>query len=546
MKVFIRITLLFASVAMLVANSAIAQRVIKGTVYNNGEPMAGVTVEAHKGSSMMTSFDGKYEVQADEKSKWLKFTFLDESKKYDLDENSGDNIDFAFNGELPSGDASSQNVSSGSVSLKSQEELVKEKNQEYMSEFTMYQQFFKQNDYKSAMPHWEKLYQQFPKSSVNLYIRGAAMLEDQMSKAQTWEEKDKILERLMKLYDNRIKYFGSKGYVLGRKASTWLEYKLNPDRDLEGDARIKALKTGYEWINQSITEQGNETEMPILVLLMQTSYSLYKLGEIPKETVVKNYDKANSIVNATIKGNGDADRIESAKKVQPYIEEIFGKSGAADCETLVNIFTPQFKEKGNDVVFIKSMLSRLRRAKCDESELFSQATERLYELEPSAEAAFNMAHRFVQLNEMEKAKEYYKQAMEQESDKDLLATYYYEFATVLYAKDKNYPEARSYARKALDIKPEYCDALMLIANIYLSARTSFGKDDFEKASLFWVAVDYFNKARKYEDCAVDAAQKAAEYKKYFPNKEEAFFRSLTEGQTYKVGGWVNETTKIRF
>ena len=543
MKAFIRITLLFAVIAMLMANSTMAQRVIKGTVYNNGEPMAGVTVEAHRGSSMMTSFDGKYEVQADEKTKWLKFTFLDDTRKVDLDENSGDVINYAFDGNIPSGDE--QEEESG-VSLKSQEELVKDQNQEYMNELTMYNEFYKQDDYKSAMPHWENLYNKYPKSSLNIYIRGATMLEDQLKKASTWEEKDKALDKLMKLYDKRIKYFDTKGYVLGRKATTWLEYKLNPDRNLEGDARTKALRTGYEWVNESVNEQGNESEMPVLVLLMQTSYSLFKLGEIPKETVVKNYDKSISIINSAIKANADADRVARAKEVLPYIEEIFGKSGAADCETLVRLFTPQFKENGGDVEFIKNMLRRLRGAKCDQSPLYAQATERLYQLEPSAEAAFNMAHRFVERDEIGKAKEYYKQAMDQETDKGLLATYYYEYATLLYAKDKAYPEAREYARKALDLKPDYCEALMLIGNIYVAASRNFGKDDFEKASVFWVAVDYFNKARRYEDCAVDAAKKATDFKKYFPNKEEAFFRSLTEGQTYKVGGWINETTKVRF
>jgi tetratricopeptide (TPR) repeat protein len=543
MKAILRITLLIASIGLLMVNSGMAQRVIKGTIYNNGEPMAGVNVEAHKGGTMMTSFDGKYEVEADAKTKWIKFTYLDDSRKVDLDENSGDVINYAFDGNIPSGDAAQEE---SGVNLKSQAELVQEQNQEYMNELTMYQEFFKQDDYKSARPHWENLYNKFPKSSLNIYIRGAQMLDAEMNNAKTWEEKDKILEQLMKLYDKRIKYFDSKGYVLGRKGSDWLKYKLNPDRNLEGDERTKALKTGYEWINESINAQGNESEMPTLVLLMQTSYSLFKLGQIPKETIVKNYDRCNSIINSVIGDNSDADRVARAKEIQPYIEDIFGKSGAADCETLVNIFTPQFKEKSGDIDFIKNMLTRLRRAKCDQSELYSQATEKLYQLEPSAEAAFNMAHHFVQQNEMDKAKEYYKQAMEQETDNDLLATYYYEFATVLYAKDKNYPGARDYAKKALSLKSDYCDAMMLIANIYIAARTSFGKDDFEKSTIFWVAVDYFDKARRYEDCAIDAAQKASEYKKYFPNKEEAFFRNLKQGDSYKVGGWINETTKVRF
>ena len=58
MKTFVRISLLSAFL-VLAAASTQAQRVVKGTVYREGKPAAGITVELHRGGSMMTSFDGK-------------------------------------------------------------------------------------------------------------------------------------------------------------------------------------------------------------------------------------------------------------------------------------------------------------------------------------------------------------------------------------------------------------------------------------------------------------------------------------------------------
>ena len=103
MKTLSRISFLFALIVFTAAHATMAQRVIKGTVYIDGEPASGITVEAHKGSTMMTSFDGKYEVTADPKSKYIKFTSLatGESKKFDLVEGSVNEIDFAFTGALP-------------------------------------------------------------------------------------------------------------------------------------------------------------------------------------------------------------------------------------------------------------------------------------------------------------------------------------------------------------------------------------------------------------------------------------------------------------
>src|SRR6056297_3340600 len=128
MKAVFRITLLIASFAMLTLTSLQAQRVIKGTVYRDGEPAAGITVEAHRGGTMMTSFDGKYEVEAHEKTKWLKFTYINETKRLDIDEKSGNVFDFAFTGEIPTGEE--EESDENGVVLKTAEELIRDQNKD--------------------------------------------------------------------------------------------------------------------------------------------------------------------------------------------------------------------------------------------------------------------------------------------------------------------------------------------------------------------------------------------------------------------------------
>jgi tetratricopeptide (TPR) repeat protein len=548
MKAILRITLLFASIVMVAVTIAQAQRVVKGTVYMDGELAAGITVEVHKGGSMMTSFDGKYELPADAKSKYIKFTFIDESQKLEIDGKPGDVFDFAFSGKLPSADDAEESTGSN-VNLSTLEELMKAHDKDFLNEYSLYTEFYKQKDYKSALPHWRKIYEGYPKSTSNIYIQGGRMYETMLDKATTDEERNKLTDNLMKLYDKRIKYFGEKGYVLGRKATSWYKYKLSPDKQNapEGD-ELKAIhKTGYEWLKESIKEQGNQTEPPVIILFMQTTVSLFKLGEMPKEQVIKNYETSMKTSKAIIDDNEDETKVEQTREqVIPYVETIFGKSGAADCDALVNIFTAEFQEKGEDVEFIKSMLRRLGRAGCVESELFAQGTEKLYELEPSAEAAFNMARRYLKKDDMTKAREYYQMAIDQETDNELLATYYYERGLLRYIKMNNLVGARDDARKAIALKPDFCDANMLIGNIYVAASQKFEGSNLEKSAVFWLASDYFNKARRGEDCSIDAAEKIAQYKKYFPNKEEAFMEGLQSGADYKIGGWINETTKVRF
>ncbi len=551
MKTLSRISFLFALIVFTAVYATTAQRVITGIVYMDGEPASGVTVEAHKGSSMMTSFDGKYEVTADPKSKYLKFTVLatGESKKFDLVAESVNEIDFAFTGALPGAGAGvAVEVAKGDIVLKTMEELLKEQDKDFMNQLSLYGEFYKQGDYKSAFPHWKVLYDKYPKSTSNIYIHGSKIYEFLIENAKTDEELDEILEEIMAAHDQRILYFGGKGYVLGRKATSWLKFKLSDKRTtpLEGEALKNALQTGYGWLSLSVEEQKTETELPVFLLLMQTSRSLFKLGALPKEDVVRNYDKCTTLLNEIAADTKDEAKLKEIKEIQPYIETLFSTSGAADCDALINIYTPQFQAKGNDVEFIKSMLRRLRQAKCDQSELVEQATIKLYELEPSAEAAFNMARGYVKKENLELAKKYYEQAISQEKDTKLLASYYYERGYLLFAKENAYSEAREMARKAIALDPDLCDAYMLIGNIYVEASRSFNGEGIEKSAIFWVAVDYYNKARKGDDCAVDAASKASDLRKYFPNKEEAFMEGLNSGQNYKVGGWINETTTVRF
>ncbi len=549
MKTLSRIGFLFALIVFAAINSAMAQKTIKGTVYMDGEPAAGVTVEAHKGSTMMTSFDGKYEVTVDPKSKYIKYTLMatGESKRFDLGENSVGEIDFAFTGSLP-GEGGSEEVVSGDVSLKSVEELLTEQNKEFMNQLSLYTEFYKQGDYQSALPHWKILYNKYPKSTSNIYIHGAKIYESLIENAKTDAERDKYLDEYMKGYDQRLKYFGGKGFILGRKGTAWLKYKLDENRTtpIEGEELKQVMQKGYDWLNESVNEEKAQSELPVLLLLMQTTRSLFKLGTLPKETVVLNYEKTNKYLNEIIAKDTDKDRVKSAVEIQPYIENLFSTSGAADCEALISIFTPQFEENINDAEFIKSMLRRLRKAKCDESELAEKATTKLYELEPSAEAAFNMAHEYLRKDDLVNAKKYYDQAISQETDPKLLASYYYERSLLLYIKESKYQEARDMARKAISLDPDLCEAYILIGDIYARSSSAFNGTNLEKSSIFWVAVDYYNKARRVDDCAADAANKAADYKKYFPNKEDAFMEGLQDGQSYKVGGWINETTTVRF
>ncbi|MGE4586060.1 MAG: tetratricopeptide repeat protein [Mangrovibacterium sp.] len=534
--------LLVLALALLMSVSAYAQRVITGTVYRDGKVAAGVTVEAHRSSEIfMTSFDGKYKITADNKSKYLKFTFIDDSRKLDIEGNPSNVIDFSFDGEIPV-KAVAEGVAETGVDTRTSEELVKAKNTEFMSNYTMYDQFYKQDDYKSALIPWRMMFRKYPKSSINIYIHGTKMYSDLIEKASDQTIKDACIDTLMSIYDKRIRYFDQKGFVLGRKATDYLKYKLE-NKDMSDEKLKSVLKTGYNDLKEAIQLEKNETELAVLVVFMQVTKRLYGMGELSREDVSANYSLASNVVDTGLAKEPESEKYTTSKQI---IDELFQTSGAADCESLIALYEPKFESVSQDVDALKNMLRVLGKQDCTGSELFARASEKLYSLDPSPEAAFNMARLFMKRDEFNKAKEYYQSAIASEADKELLSKYYYELGAFTFAKENNFRAARNYARKALENNPNHGRALILIGDIYAHYSKHYGDTDFDHLSLYWLAVDYYQKAKRVDpEVFAEANKKISTYRVYFPDKETLFFGGYQDGQTISFGSWINESSKVR-
>ncbi len=538
---FSKTILLTVALVAMTSLASIAQRVINGTVYRGGEPAAGVTVEAHKSNdTYMTSFDGKYEIEASDKSKYLKFTFIDDSRKLDIEGNTSNSIDFSFDGELPAKGGATKVA--GEIDLRTSQELIKAKDRDFMNNLSMYDQFYKQDDYKSALAPWRKVYSKYPKATLNLYIHGANMYDSFVNGTENWDEKNAMIDSLMSVYNRRIKYFDQKGYVRGRQGTDLLKYKLG-NENLDDNQLKSILKEGYGYLEEAINLEKNETEVAVLVVYMQATRRLFAMGEFPKEKVAANYQKASEIVNNYLSKEPDSEKYTTAKEL---LDRLFQTSGAADCEALIALYEPQFDQIAQDIDELKKMLRILDRQDCTESELFASASEKLYSMEPSAEAAFNMARLFVKRDQFDRAKEYYKNAIESETDKELLAKYYYELGLFIFAKEHNFQEARNLARKAIANNPNSGRSYILIGDIYAQYSKHYGESEFEHLTLYWLATDYYQKAKRVDpEVFTSANEKINIYKRYFPDKETMFFQGLQDGQSYKIGSWINETTKAR-
>lgn len=540
MKAMQKTFMVFILTFLVGMTAAIAQsRVIKGTVYDaNGKPASGVTVTAHRSNgSFFTSFDGAYQLTIDAKSKYIKFTFPDREEKLDIEGNTSEVIDFGKKAEA----AAAVVVASGDVDLRTRTQLVAAGVKEYIETASVFDQFYKQGDYKSALGPWTIEYTKYPKSSENVYVQGIKMHEEMLSKA-SGAEKEALLNKILEIYDKRMQYFDNEGYNLGRKATIYLKYKLENADQMTDEQKKEVYKTGYKWLETSVEKQGKSSEAAVLLLLNRATALLFKTGELKADKVMSVYDKTSAIIDENLAKTPDDDNFQKAKA---GINRAFIESGAVTCEVLVPLYEAEFAKNSDDLATLKKINYMLNREDCSDSKLYADVAEKLYKLEPTSQSAFSMARLFLKRNNTAKAIEYYEEAIASEKDKYEKANYCYELAIVIYGQ-KDLPRVRSLARQAISLNPEWGKPYMLIGDIYAASAKSIGETELQQRMVYLIAVDQFIKAKSVDpDVTAEANKKIAQYSQYFPGKEDAFFEGIKEGSSVKIGGWINENTTVR-
>lgn len=401
---------------------------------------------------------------------------------------------------------------------------------------SLYIEFFKQGNYKDAMPWWKLAVQTCPKYSKNLYLHGVKMFEEKIEKETDPKKQSVLIDSLFWVYDLRIVHFGEdarspKGYVLGLKGTAMQKY------------RKEDYQNGYKVLGESISLMGSQSSAAVVLTYMQASQQLFKDGAIDSEKVLTDYETVMDIVEANLKLNPDD---EGFKVTKDQVEVYFTNSGAATCDALVKLFTPKFAALKDDIDWLKKVTKQLKKAGCTDSKLFSEAAEAQFTLEPTAEAAHNLAFMFLRREETERGAEYLQKGIDIGQDSDELADMDYELATLYYSRFKNYQKARSLALKAIEARPNWGKPYLLIGQVYIAARQEVFSDPWDQATVFWVAVDKFIKAKAVDpEISDDANSLINTYSEYFPNNEMVFFRTMRDGDSYTVGGWINETTKVR-
>ncbi len=416
---------------------------------------------------------------------------------------------------------------------------------------SLYSEFYKQKNYNDAVNSWRKVFNNCPKASKNTYIKGANIYNNLIIREKDKTKKEALIDTLMMIYDQRIEYFGGKGRVYSYKGIDLYGYRGNT-----------AEQEVYDILGEAMKLEDNKSKSAVVTIYMQCAVSLYKAtpSKIEGSQIINDYtfsietlEKATEYNKILVSKGGKYQKrgekeLKNIETSFNNVEALFSESGAATCDALIAIFEPKCSEKSEDLEWMKKVNKLLNRAECTEHDLYARTAEQQYKLEPSAEAAHNLARLFLKREEYKKAAGYYDEATKLQENAGKKALYYYEWSQLAYAME-NLPKVRKLSNKALEFNPNDGKPYIMIGKAYAaSKKMKIGEESVEHYSVYWVAVDNFYKAKKVDAELTEKANNLiATYTKHFPKYEEWFMAvGSNEGDSYTVGGWINVKTKVRF
>jgi tetratricopeptide (TPR) repeat protein len=398
---------------------------------------------------------------------------------------------------------------------------------------SLYSEYFKYNNYTDAIGPWRRIYRDCPSSRESLYANGVTMYKSFLEKENDPAKKAAFCDTIMMIYDQRIKYFGGEGNVLGRKGVDLLRYRREDGSEF--------IQQGYNYLKKSVEIDQGKSSPVVLTTFISASITLFTRKLITNEELVNDYINASEILDNELASRPSPKTQQAKDAIDLNIKE----SKVLSCEAIIKIFEPELNANKTNIDFLKKVTGLLSDSQCEGEKLFADASEKLYSVEPSALSAYKLARVFLQRKEYDKSLKYYKESIDLAVSNDDKANYYYELAYLQYSQLDQPENSTNSLYEAIKIKPDWGDPYILLGTVY-GAASSFFEDPFMKKTVFWLAVDMFQKAKSVDPSVTEKANSLiASHSAYFPSVEDIFFNSLQEGQSYTIGGWINRSTTVR-
>lgn len=183
--------------------------------------------------------------------------------------------------------------------------------QQYDRAVELFNHHYFNKEYQQALPHLEWMLNEKPGENASQYIMGIELYEKLAQAAEDPEEKYRYTQLALKLYDDRLHYFGETAAV---ETASVLNRKLQTAFKLlyQDSTRHEQLLTLSEAVLRQTGKQfAYYNFVPYAFLLSQ----MQKKGSIQEEKVKATVEELNNIAAYHRKGQGKSNYEEAMSKV---------------------------------------------------------------------------------------------------------------------------------------------------------------------------------------------------------------------------------------
>ncbi len=407
--------------------------------------------------------------------------------------------------------------------------------------------------YDQALPQLQELMKNCPTLSKNIYIYGDRMA---MAMFDAASDKKAASALVTQIYKTRLINFPKEdpSKVHSDYASFLADNNLASDDEIFAllekaysiDPNRMSVKNMYKYF-QGVTDRNKDTNP-------QKVFDTYDDVLESVQEKLDDFSKRMARINAKVDRGETLDKREERNlraftinskalgTVEGSLDAIIVE--LSTCARLIPLYTKEFESKKNDAVWLKRAVSRMYAKDCTDDPLYERLVEAYVAADPSPEASVFFAGILYQKGKETEAMEYYKKAVDQETDPFKKAKSLFKIAQ-LFSKKGQKSRSRDYARQAISANPNMGNAYLLIATLYASSINDCGSNEFEKRMVYTAALA---KAQRAAVVDPSISSTAAKYIKNYisqePDKKLIFNMGLKSGDAYTVKCWINETVKI--
>ncbi len=418
-----------------------------------------------------------------------------------------------------------------------------------IQDHVVYKGFLKENKPDQAFTYWQKVYKQAPAADgkrIDHFYDGEQFYIKKFEAATTTADKDAFRNEALSIFDHEAECTGSIGPAMARKGY-YMFYNL-----------ATPYPETYKALKASMDAAGKASEYIVLVPMAYVLVDQFNNKRISAEEARSVFNLLLETAEYNIANSKQfAAQYQQGKDAMlPTLAQIEGT--LFDCTWFKNKLEPQYRADPDNGELIKDIYLKLAAQDCGDSDPLMIELKSKYEAYASEVNAKVLAE-FYEKNpgayakalydegKYNEALDQYKSAIEQESDPDKLADYYQSLASIEFRQFERYTTAREHARKAMKLRPDWGQPLILIGDMYAKSYRSCGSSDFEQRCVILAAMEKYYAAKALDSSVTDQAnERISRYISSRPSHEDGHMLGKTEGQSYSIGCWIGETVTLKF